>query len=451
MNYPEALRYLQTLGRELASPSHTRAAKFDLANIRALAAKLGNPQQKFRSVHIAGTNGKGSTAAMMDSILRCAGFRVGLYTSPHLERINERIRIDGAEISDSAFAVTFTEVHAAIEAMLSTGELAAHPTFFECITAMAFLVFAQAEVDYAVLEVGLGGRLDATNIVAPEVSVITQIDFDHENFLGHSIEEIAGEKAGIIEAGVPVVSAAQNPRALEVIHRRAAALGAPLIEVAERYSVDALPETEGTYHASIRDPTSAWRIELQLPLRGRYQLSNAATAVAAARVLNDRGAGISDRAIGEGLESVRWPGRLEKISEHPLVYLDGSHNPAGARELAAFWDEQFRNRRVHLIYGAVRDKAVDEVAGLLFPRAERVTVTSANQPRSISAEALAEMTSHLAPNLTMEQNASEALESAIAAAAPEDVIFVTGSLYLVGELRAYWRNRESAATRHRAG
>lgn len=451
MNYPEALRYLQTLGRELASPSHTHAAKFDLANIRALAAKLGNPQQKFRSVHIAGTNGKGSAAAMMDSILRCAGFRVGLYTSPHLERINERIRIDGAEIADTEFAEAFTEVHAAIEALLSTGELAAHPTFFECTTAMAFLAFARASVDYAVLEVGLGGRLDATNIVVPEVSVITQIDFDHENFLGHSIEEIAGEKAGIIKAGVPVVSAAQNPRALEVIRRRAAALGSRVIEVSARYSVEVLSETEGAYHAAIRDSSSDWRAEFQLPLRGRYQLSNAASAVAAAQVLNDRGAEISDRAIIEGLESVRWPGRLEKISERPVIYLDGSHNPAGARELVAFWEEQFRNRSVHLIYGAVRDKAVDEVAGLLFPRAARVTITAANQPRSISAEALAEMTRDLALNLTVGRSAAEALESAIAAAAPDDVIFVTGSLYLVGELRAYWRNRESAATPRPAG
>jgi dihydrofolate synthase / folylpolyglutamate synthase len=449
MNYPEALRYLQTLGRELASPSHARAAKFDLANSRALAEKLGNPQNKFRSVHIAGTNGKGSTAAMMDSILRRAGLRIGLYTSPHLERINERIRIDGAEISDEEFAAAFGEVHAAIEEMLSTGELAAHPTFFECITAMAFIAFAWAKLEYAVLEVGLGGRLDATNIVVPEVAVITQIAFDHENFLGHSIEEIAGEKAGIIKAGVPIVSAVQNPSALQVIRTRAAALGAPLIDVAEGYAIEALSENEGAYRAAIRDSLSAWRVEFQLPLRGRYQLSNAATAVAAARILNDRGAEISDRAMVDGLESVRWPGRLEKISEHPVIYLDGSHNPSGARELVAFWDDQFANRRIHLIYGAVRDKAVDEVAGLLFPRAARVTITAANQPRSISAEALAEMTHDLAPSLNVEQNASKALERAIATAQPDDVIFVTGSLYLVGELRAYWRSRESAETPQR--
>lgn len=447
MDYAESLRYLQTLGRELASPSHARAAKFDLANIRALAAKLDEPQKKFRSIHVAGTNGKGSTAAMLESILRAAEYRTGLYTSPHLERINERIRIGGKEISDADFATTFTEVHKTIEAMLSTGELAAHPTFFECVTAMAFLAFACAGVDYAVLEVGLGGRLDATNIVVPEIAVITQIAFDHENFLGHSIEEIAEEKAGIIKRGTPVVCAAQNPKALEVVRRCATELSAPFIDVGERYSIETITETDGAYRAAITDSANGARIEFQLSLRGRYQLANTATAFAAAQALADRGVRLNSSAIVAGLESVRWPGRLEKISDHPLVFLDGSHNPAGARELVSFWDEHFRDRPIHLIYGAVRDKAIDEVAGLLFPRAARVTITAANQPRSISAAALAEMTRDLAANLTIERDASGALEHAIAQAGPRDVIFVAGSLYLVGELRAYWRSREPVAAR----
>src|SRR5579864_4407558 len=193
MNYAESVNYLLTLGRELAAPSHARAAKFELTNIRALTARMDTPQDKFRSIHIAGTNGKGSTAAMTESILRRAGYRTGLYTSPHLESINERIRIDGNPITDEEFASAFTRLHTLIEQMLGAGELAAHPTFFECITAMGFDIFARTQVDFAVLEVGLGGRLDATNIVTPEVSVITQIHFDHESFLGHSIAEIAGE------------------------------------------------------------------------------------------------------------------------------------------------------------------------------------------------------------------------------------------------------------------
>jgi dihydrofolate synthase / folylpolyglutamate synthase len=223
MNYEESVRSLYALGRELASPQQARVQKFGLENIRALSAALGNPHLAAPCVHVAGTNGKGSTAAMMESILRAAGFRTGLYTSPHLERINERIRIDGEEISDEAFAGAWTRVGSAIESLMAAGKLAAHPTFFECVTAIAFVAFQRARetglvppepggksgsegrparaLDFAVYEVGLGGRLDSTNIVEPEVAVITPVDFDHENFLGHSIEEIAGEKAGIIKPG----------------------------------------------------------------------------------------------------------------------------------------------------------------------------------------------------------------------------------------------------------
>ena len=207
MTYDEAVRALLALGRELASPQHARVQKFGLENITILAEALGNPQQASPCIHIAGTNGKGSTAAMLESILEQAGFRTGLYTSPHLERINERIRIAGEDISDEAFARAWDKVHGAIEKLMASAKLAAHPTFFECITAIAFVAFADARVEFAIYEVGLGGRLDATNIVTPLVTVITPIDFDHENFLGHSIEEIAGEKAGIIKENVWVVSA----------------------------------------------------------------------------------------------------------------------------------------------------------------------------------------------------------------------------------------------------
>ncbi|MGA7783280.1 MAG: folylpolyglutamate synthase/dihydrofolate synthase family protein, partial [Candidatus Acidiferrales bacterium] len=417
MEYNEAVRYLLTLGRELAAPSHARAAKFDLANIRALAQRMGEPQKKFASVHIAGTNGKGSTAAMAERILRCAGFKTGLYTSPHLERINERIRVNGAEIGDAEFAAAFTRLRGLIEAMLSTAELAAHPTYFECMTAMALDVFAREGVDFAVLEVGMGGRLDSTNIVTPEVAVITQIAFDHESFLGHSIAEIAGEKAGIIKAGVPVASAAENPEARTVIRRRAEELGAPLVEIDEVYRVKEIGALDGFYSAVVTDvganvevsadveevksaqpgvavPRGARRVELKPGLAGRYQVRNAVTALAVARVLSARGFKITDAHIVEGIARVQWPGRLEEIAIQPTVFLDGTHNAAGARELAAFWDEHLSGRRIHLVYGSVRDKSVDEIAGLLFPRAARVTVTAPGQPRALSADALAEMTRH---------------------------------------------------------
>ena len=214
MTYEESVQYLFSLGRELASPRQASATKFDLKNITIVCEHLGQPQREFQSVHVAGTNGKGSTSAMLDSILRTAGLRTGLYTSPHLERINERIRLDGKDISDEEFAAAFTRVREAIEELLACSgrPFAAHPTFFECVTAIAFVYFAGAlREDFAVCETGMGGRLDATNILVPEVAVITQIDFDHENYLGHSIEEIAGEKAGIIKPGARVVSAAEYP------------------------------------------------------------------------------------------------------------------------------------------------------------------------------------------------------------------------------------------------
>src|SRR5271168_4700548 len=236
MNYEAAVRYLLSLGRELAAPTQAAAAKFDLENISALAERLGRPDRAYPSVHVAGTNGKGSTAAFLESILREAGFRTGLNTSPHLEKINERIRVNGKDISDDEFAAAFTHIHEPIERLMAEGRLRAHPTYFECVTAMAFAFFAAERVEFAVFEVGLGGRLDATNILAPVVTIHTRIDFDHENFLGHSLEEIAAEKAGIIKPDVPVVIAAeQRAEAHRVIVDRAKKLSCPIVDTAAAY------------------------------------------------------------------------------------------------------------------------------------------------------------------------------------------------------------------------
>jgi len=446
MNYTESVRYLLTLGRELASPQQARAAKFDLHNIRAICEGMGHPERKFPSAHIAGTNGKGSTAAMLASILQAAGLRCGLYTSPHLLRINERIRLGGADISDEQFAASFTRVLAVIEELLASGVLAAHPTYFECVTAMAFDFFAQAGAEIAVIEVGLGGRLDSTNVIRPEVGVITQIDFDHENFLGHSIEEIAAEKAGIIKHGTWAVSAAENPAAREVIRRRAAEQAVHLVEIDDASRVSEVRAEDGRYRFQLAladdlEPKPAHEMGIRLPLAGRFQVRNAVTAAAAARLLAARGFAISDGAIVRGIESVRWPGRLERVQLQPAVYLDGSHNPAGAREVLAFWREHLAGRRIHLIYGAMRDKAIDEVAGLLFPQATTVILTQSPQPRSLSAEALAEMSSHLAETVEVIREPGAALERALEIAGADDVIFATGSLYLVGDLRRHWETR----------
>src|SRR6202790_192101 len=292
MTYEESVQYLFSLGRELASPRQASATKFDLKNITIVCEHMGQPQREFQSVHVAGTNGKGSTSAMLDSILRAAGLRTGLYTSPHLERINERIRLNGQDISDDDFATTFTRLHKVIEELLAAGKLAAHPTFFECMTAAAFMFFAQAGVQFAVCEVGMGGRLDATNILVPEVAVITQIDFDHENYLGHSIEEIAAEKAGIIKTGARVISAAEHLIARVVIRKRVAEQDAFLVEIENEFHIENVTSQDGCFAFTAIANDSGARIPLAVPLPGRLQIRNALTALAAARLLAERGAPI---------------------------------------------------------------------------------------------------------------------------------------------------------------
>ena len=447
MNYDAAVRFLLSLGRELAAPTQAAAAKFDLENITVLSKRLGRPDRAYPSAHIAGTNGKGSTAAFLESILRRAGFCTGLNTSPHLERINERIRVNGAEISDHDFAETLTRIQAQIEELLAAGGLRAHPTYFECVTAMAFQYFAQTRVDFGVFEVGLGGRLDATNILTPVISLITRVDFDHENFLGHSLREIAAEKAGILKHGIPIVLAAQQPEAREVILARAKELGCPVIETPLAYRVDEQVMENGCVRARITEVASGWSSKLAPQLAGRFQLQNAISAVAAARVLSTRGYRIPESAVEQGIAAASWPGRLEKLQSRPDIYADGAHNPGAARELAAFWEETFAGRKIFLLYGALRDKAVDEIAGVLFPRAAEVVFTEPRTSRAISASQLSEIAAHHAAHSSVIADAEQALDYLLSKAAPQDAVFVTGSLYLVGQLRHYWKQRAQVATR----
>jgi dihydrofolate synthase/folylpolyglutamate synthase len=447
MNYEASVRYLLSLGRELAAPTQAAAAKFDLENITVLSERLGRPDRAYPSVHIAGTNGKGSTAAFLESILRHAGFRTGLNTSPHLEKINERIRINGEEIGDAPFAETFTRIQTLIEELLAAGKLRAHPTYFECVTAMAFESFARNHVEFGVFEVGLGGRLDATNILSPVVTIITRIDFDHENFLGHSLREIAAEKAGILKRDVPVVLAEQGPEAHEVILARAESLGCPVIEPAHLFRVDQESLQSGSVRARVVEAESGKIFEIAPRLPGRFQLQNSLNALAAAHLLQNRGFRIPDASLARGIANTVWPGRLEKLQSAPDIYLDGAHNPGAARELAHFLDKNFQGRKIWLLYAALRDKAVDEVAGLLFPRAAAVIFTAPRTTRAVSATQLAEIAGHHAAHFSVIPDAERALEHALAEAAPEDAIFITGSLYLVGQLRHYWKHRVQVATR----
>ena len=439
MNFRETVRYLLSLGRELAAPTQAAAAKFNLENIIILAKSLGHPEQKYPSAHIAGTNGKGSTAAFLESILRHAGYRTGLYTSPHLERINERIRVNGEEIPDAAFADIFSRIHSVIEGLLADGTLRAHPTFFECVTAIAFVYFAEAGVRFAVFETGLGGRLDSTNIVIPQVSIITRIDFDHENFLGHSLREIASEKAGIIKPGVPVIIAEQRDEALRVLLAKAHELGAAIFESNATFTIESSQIVDGRVRTLIREIASGNKYQLFPQLAGRFQLQNALNAAAAVRVLQSQGFKIADNAIEQGIATAVWPGRIERVHSNPDIYLDGAHNPSAARELAIFLEENLRGRKRIVIFGALRDKAVDEIAGILFPHAREVIFTQPNTSRSISASQLAEIVGYHAAHYKIIPEAEKALESAMAEAAPNDVICVTGSLYLVGQLRHHWQ------------
>jgi len=446
MDYPSAVRYLLSLGRELAAPTQAAAAKFNLENITLLLQRLGRPDRAYPTVHIAGTNGKGSTAAFVESILREAGFYTGLNTSPHLERINERIRISGEEIGDERFAETFTRIHRVVEELLAEGKLRTHPTYFECVTALAFEAFARERVEFAVIEVGLGGRLDATNVIDPVVCVITRIDFDHENFLGHSLREIAGEKAGILKHGVPVVSAPQLAEAREILRSGAEELHCPLLETGEAFRIEEQSAEGECARARVTEVATDETFSLAPRLPGRFQLQNALNAVAVARVLQGRNFRITNENIERGIAAAVWPGRLEQLHSRPDIYLDGAHNPGAARELARFLEENFAGRRVFLIFGAMRDKAVDEVTGSLFPHATEVIFTEPNSPRAISATRLAEIAGHHTEHSMVIRDALAALDAALSKAEPGDAIFITGSLYLVGQLRHAWKERRRVAS-----
>jgi dihydrofolate synthase/folylpolyglutamate synthase len=300
-------------------------------------------------------------------------------------------------------------------------------------------------VEFGVFEVGLGGRLDATNILWPAVTIITRIDFDHENFLGHSLKEIAGEKAGILKPEVPVILAEQRLEARDVILARVNKLHCPVTETAGTFQITQESSQDGFFRARVTETASQESFELAPSLPGRFQLQNALNALGAARYLASRGFRISTDDITEGIANTVWPGRLERLQSSPDVYLDGAHNPGAARELAQFLDQNFAGRKIWLIYGALRDKAVDEVAGQLFPQTAEVIFTEPRTSRAISAPRLAEIASHHASSFTIISSAEQALDQALSEATSNDAIFITGSLYLVGQLRHYWKQREQVA------
>ncbi len=420
MTYPDSVRFLYSLGNEIP------AAKMGLERIGMLLERLGNPHRVCDIVHVAGTNGKGSVCAMIESGLRAAGVRTGLFTSPHLIEPTERIRVAGEPVGAAQFAEAFERVHAVAERMLAESWIECHPTYFETVTAMAFILFRELGVETAVLEVGLGGRLDATNVVAPRLCVITPIDYDHEALLGKAIESIAREKAGILKPGVAAVLAPQRPEAERAIRMRAQEVGARILAAADWTVTDVELSADGS-RFTVHGPCG-FRTTVECPLAGEHQVGNAVTAVAVLREL-----GIHAEAIGEGIRRVAWPGRLERVASRPAIILDGAHNPGGARALGSYIERFWAGHRVWLIYGTMRDKAVSEIAGILFPLADEVIVTAPSHPRAVRPEAIGELMDH--PRLRSAPSLEAALSMA-GAAGPDDVIFITGTLFLVGEARA---------------
>jgi dihydrofolate synthase/folylpolyglutamate synthase len=425
VSYPDSVHYLYSLGNELKA-----GAKLGLERMQTLLSQLGNPEHGQRFVHVAGTNGKGSTCAMIANALRHAGYRTGLYTSPHLVEPTERIQIDGRAVTAAEFAHAFETVHAAAETLLQNDRLDAHPSYFETVTAMALVTFRE-RCDISVLEVGLGGRLDATNVITPALSVITPVAFDHESFLGNSLEAIASEKAGILKPGIPVVVARQLAAAEAEISRRAAEL---------KCKVTRTDDTPVSMLRATADGSTfcLGGISYDFALPGRHQVENAAAAILSCREL-----GVESSAIQAGLKDVKWPGRLELISREPDFVLDGAHNPAGAAALSAYIREFCANRPVWIVYGAMRDKAIEEVTSELFPLADRVIATAPNFPRALRPEAILAATDH--PNSGVAETVREAIE--VAGGAPKNaVVFFTGSLFLVGEVRGLLVGAERAVS-----
>jgi dihydrofolate synthase/folylpolyglutamate synthase len=460
MSYETAVASMFALGHELANtPSH----KFDLEHMRVLLRALGHPEREFPSVLIAGTNGKGSTAATLASILRASQLKTGLYTSPHLIRINERIRIGCEQISDDDFARLHAEIDSIAEGLVERSQLPWHPSFFEMMTAIAFTHFSRRRVDVAVLEVGMGGRLDATNVVDPLVSVITDISLDHQKYLGNTITEIAREKAGIIRPRGIVVTLPQQPAANDVIGNAILELDAtgvsavPYVPPVSPASSQYLLPTRDASDVMSRYPLEVMgrQIVVETPLVGRHQLRNVALAIAGAEELGKKGVpGITAESIERGIRETAWPGRFQVLEARdgwPEIVLDVAHNPAGAWALRSALSARYGDSPLIFVFAAMRDKAISDMAEILLPVADKVIATRPANPRAASPEEIAHAASRTGTDIQLIPEVRAALERArdladhverapwsvrrneANRASTQNVVVITGSIYLVGE------------------
>jgi dihydrofolate synthase / folylpolyglutamate synthase len=435
MSYSAAVEGLFSLAGELHSAPGQPRRKFDLNAMRILMEALGSPQHRFPSVLIAGTNGKGSTSATLASIMREGGYRTGLYTSPHLVKVNERIRIDGKDISDGDLAAYYFRVDDCSRQLVAEGKLPGHPSFFETMTALSFLAFAEQSIEIAILEVGMGGRLDATNVVEPLISIITDISLDHTDWLGETITEIAREKAGILRRNGVLVTLPQHPEANQAIGEVAVELQVRGVNAAEY--IPARGNESGHYSLTVLGGP----VVVASPLIGAHQQRNVALAIASAiELCNHHGYKLMPEHIERGIRSTQWPGRLERISQSSRadVLLDVAHNPAGAwalRSVLSRLDPQ--PRKMIAVFGCLKDKAFAEMGQILFPLFDAVVLTEVSSPRTASLselQAAAEATG--TPALTA-PSPREALQKALELTPSDGVVVVTGSVYLVGELRGF--------------
>jgi dihydrofolate synthase / folylpolyglutamate synthase len=398
--------------------------KLGLATIRGMLSGLRNPHRRYPCIHIAGTNGKGSVASNLAAILKKSGYRVGLYTSPHLVRFNERIQIDGREISDADIVRLYRRVREALPG-------GREPTFFEFTTAMALDEFGRRQVDWAVIETGMGGRMDATNVLTPEVSIITNISLEHREYLGNTLAEIAFEKAGIIKRRRPVVTGARQASALAVIAQRAREQSAPLFRLGTGFRVRRTGGGRFTYYGI----NHVWP-DMATRLQGGYQTENAALTLAACELLMKKAPRISLANIRDGLLTNRWPGRLELVCETPLVMFDGAHNLAAAKQLARHLDAHFKNREITMVIGILDDKPYQAMLRLLLPRAKRLIVTRAKINRALPPEKIAAVAKTMVRDIRIVPDVGSALRCAMETAAPQSLTLVAGSLYVVGEAKA---------------
>jgi len=408
---------------------------FNLTQVERILNAIGDPHKEIQTIHIGGTNGKGSTAAMMSSILQKEGYRVGLYTSPHLIRFTERIKVNGKEIEEEEVAALAGWMRKEIEA---SGILPPF-TFFDFTTAMALHHFKQKLVDLAILEVGLGGRLDSTNVVDPLIAIITNIAKDHEEYLGKSILKIAQEKAGIIKKGRPLITAATQPLVLRLFSKVCQGKESPYFRVGKEFRYVRAEDGDFDYEGLNR---KLWGIHLNL--KGFHQVINATTALGAMEVLEDLGYRVSTHAMIDGLKEVDWPGRLEIVSSSPRVILDGAHNPAGALVLKESLEKEFQYQNLILLIGIMKDKDIQSMLYLLAPLADHIILTKPHTDRATPPSLLKKALGQNGKKAEIAEDLREAIERGLSLAQEEDLLCITGSLYTVGEARAYFHPKRGS-------